>query len=162
MSDRITEQDILKDMDKYKHTTNAQVKFHEVDSFGVVHNIQYFYFLEWARTKYFEFIGMPLNHRTYTAENPIMTVRHVMDYFNPLYFTDYYDVLTRTKTIGNSSIVMENVIRMNSGKIAIKAEVTLVYMSDTDYRPTRLPDYMRNAIMMVEGDDLEIIESEPK
>lgn len=161
MSNRITEKDVLEELDKFKHSTQGQVKFHEVDSLGVVHNIQYFYYLEWARTKYFEFLGMPLNHRTYTAENPIMTVRHVLDYFNSAYFTDYYDILTRTKSIGNSSLVMENIIKLTSGKIIAKAEVTLVYMSNTDYRPTRIPDFMRNAISMIEGDDVKI-ESEQK
>lgn len=159
---RITEQDVLRDIEKFKHSISGQVKFHEVDSLGVVHNIQYFYFLEWARTKYFEFIGMPLNHKTYTAENPIMTVKHVMDYFNSAYFTDYYEILTRTKTMRNSSLVMENIIRLTDGKLIVKAEVTLVYLNNQDYRPTRIPDYIRNSISLIEGNDLEIIESSAK
>lgn len=159
---RITEQDVLRNIDKFKHSISGQVKFHEVDSLGVVHNIQYFYFLEWARTKYFEFIGMPLNHKTYTAENPIMTVKHVMDYFNSAYFTDYYEILSRTKTMKNSSLVMENIIRLTDGKLIVKAEVTLVYLNNQDYRPTRIPEYIRNSISLIEGNDLEIIESTTK
>lgn len=156
---RLTEQDVLKEIDKFKHSITGQVKFHEVDSLGVVHNIQYFYFLEWARTKYFEFIGMPLNHKTFTAENPIMTVKHVMDYFNSAYFSDYYEILSRTKTLKNSSLVMENIIRLTDGKLIVKAEVTLVYLSNQDYRPTRIPDYIRDSISLIEGNDLEIIDS---
>jgi YbgC/YbaW family acyl-CoA thioester hydrolase len=155
---RITEEDVQKEIAKFKFVTSDQVKFHEVDSFGVVHNIQYFYFLEWARTKYLEWVGFPLNHHTFTAEHPIMTVHHEMDYFNPMYFTNEYEVLTRTRIIKNSSLIIDNIIRDLSGKIMIKASVTLVYMSNVDYRPTRIPDEHRDMIIQMEGDDIEVIE----
>lgn len=155
---RLTEDDVVAEVNKFKFVTNDQVRFHEVDSFGVVHNIQYFYFLEWARTKYFEWVGFPLNHRTFTEENPIMTVHHEMDYFNPLYFTNEYEILTRTRIIKNSSMVMDNIIRNLEGRICVKASVTLVYMSNVDYKPTRIPDEYRDMIIQMEGDDIEVIE----
>jgi len=155
---RLTEEDVRSEIPKFKFVTGDQVKFHEVDSFGVVHNVQYFYFLEWARTKYFESVGFPLNRRTYTTENPIMTVHHELDYFNPMYFTDRYEIFTRTRIIKNSSLIMDNIIRNSDGKIAAKASVTLVYMSNVDYKPTRIPDVYRNMIIKMEGSDIEIIE----
>ncbi|MDX9790252.1 MAG: thioesterase family protein [Candidatus Kapaibacterium sp.] len=155
---RLTEEDVQQETSKYKFVTDGQIKFHEVDSFGIVHNIQYFYFFEWARTKYFEWVGFPLNHKTYTAENPIMTVHHEMDYFNPMYFTDQYEILTRVKSIKNSSLIMENIIRDFDGKICVKASVTLVYLSNTDYKPTRIPEAYRNMIIQMEGDDIEVVD----
>lgn len=155
---RLTEEDVQIEVSKFKFVTHDQVKFHEVDSFGVVHNIQYFYFFEWARTKYLEWVGFPLNHRTFTAEHPIMTVHHEMDYFNPLYFTSEYEILTRVRVIKNSSLVMDNIIRNLDGKISAKASVTLVYMSNEDYKPTRIPDVHRDMIIQMEGDDIEVID----
>ena len=155
---RLTEEDVQKEISKFKFVTNDQVKFHEVDSFGVVHNIQYFYFLEWARTKYLEWVGFPLNQKTFTKEHPIMTVHHEMDYFNPMYFTNEYEVLTRTRVIKNSSLIIDNIIRIPDGKIIVKASVTLVYMSNVDYKPTRIPDEYREKIIRMEGVDIEVIE----
>lgn len=155
---RLTEEDVIKEIGKYKFVTSDQVKFHEVDSFGVVHNIQYFYYFEWARTKYLEWVGFPLNHKTFTAEHPIMTVHHEMDYFNPLYFTNQYEILTRTSLIKNSSLIMENIIRNLEGRISVKASVTLVYMSNEDYRPTRIPDEHRDTIIQMEGDDIIVVD----
>jgi len=150
--------DIKNELPKYKHITNGKVRFNEVDSFRVVHNIQYFYFLEWARTQYFEAIGMKLDRNTFTSADPVMTVHHEMDYFNPLYFTDEYQMFTRTKQIGNSSVIMENIIMRNNGDICVKASVTLVFMSNSEYKPIRIPDNYRENIIKLEGNDLEIIQ----
>jgi YbgC/YbaW family acyl-CoA thioester hydrolase len=154
---RLTINDVINDLSKYKFITEDQVKFHEVDSFGVVHNIQYFYYLEWARTKYFEKIGMKLNRKTYTFENPIMTVHHEMDYFNPLYFTDKYEILTRVKSIKKSSFIMENILRNSEGTISVKASVTLVYLDSENRLPTQIPDEYRKSISEFEGENLIIL-----
>jgi acyl-CoA thioesterase FadM len=53
---------------------------------------------------------------------------------------------------------MDNIIRNSDGKIAAKASVTLVYMSNIDYKPTRIPDVYRNMIIKMEGDDIEVVE----
>ena len=81
---------IKEELKKYKHCTEGQVQFAEVDSFGVVHNIQYLYWLEWARTLYFSEIGVDLNNHTYTKQFPIMVVHTEIDYLNPLYCFDKY------------------------------------------------------------------------
>jgi YbgC/YbaW family acyl-CoA thioester hydrolase len=155
---RFTAEDIKNELSKYKHITTGKVRFNEVDSFRVVHNIQYFYFLEWARTLYFEAIGMTLDRNTFTTNDPVMTVHHEMDYFNPLYFTDEYKMFTRTKQIGYSSVIMENIIQRNNGDICVKASATLVFMSNIEYKPTRIPDNYRENIIKLEGDNLEIIQ----
>lgn len=151
-------EEIFKELALYKHKIDGQVKFHEVDSFGVLHNIQYFYILEWARTKYFEFIGMPLNSSTYTTQNPIMTVHHEMDYFSPAMFTDTYEAFSRVTEVRNSSLNFENIILHENGKIMAKASVTLVYLSNEDYKPTRIPDNIRDNIKALEGDNVKFIE----
>lgn len=153
-------EEILKELPLYKHKFDGQVKFHEVDSFGVLHNIQYFYILEWARTKYFEFIGMPLTTRTYTLEHPIMTVNHEMNYYNPAQFTDNYEVFSRITEVRNSSLTFENLILHENGKLMAKASVVLVYLSNEDYKPTRIPDIFREGIRSLEGENVKFIEKQ--
>lgn len=155
---KINEEKIKEEIALFKHSIEGQVKFHEVDSFGVVHNIQYFYYFEWARTKYFEHIGIPFTNKTYTAETPIMTVHHEMDYFNPAMLADNYKCLSRVKKVGKSSIVMDNICLHEDGKILCSASVTLVYLSNEDYRPTRIPNEIRDAIKRIEANNVEITE----
>lgn len=155
---KLTAIEILNELPLFKHKHEIQVQFRDVDSFGVVHNIQYFYYLEWARIKYMEFIGMPLNNRTFTAENPIMTVHHELDYFNPALFTDNLTVYSRVTEVRNSSLTFENLITIEDEKAIVKSKVILVYLSNVDYKPTRIPDYLRNAIQSIEGDNVKFIE----
>ncbi len=155
---RLFEKDILNEVSKYKHCIGGQVKFHEVDSFRVVHNVQYFYFCEWARTKYLESCGIEFNHSTFTSSNPLMTVYHEMNYFNPLMLSDEYEIYTRTSAIGNSSITIDNIIKSLDGKIMIKLSSTLVYLNTVDYRPSRIPEDLRNKILLMEGNDIIVQE----
>jgi acyl-CoA thioester hydrolase len=155
---RLKEEDVKNEISLYKHRFDDQVRFDQVDSFGVVHNLQYFYFLEWARTKYLESVGIELSNRTYTAEHPIMTVHHEIDYFNPAMFTDKYSVYSRVTKIKNSSITFENIIQNENGKILVKSLCILVYLSNEDYKPTRIPDIIRNGIIALESENVELID----
>lgn len=155
---KLNPEEILKEIPFYKHKIDTQVQFRDVDSFGVVHNIQYFYYLEWARIKYMEFIGMPLNHRTFTAETPIMTVHHELDYFAPALFTDTLQLYSRVVEMRNSSMTFENIILKDDNQLIAKARVILVYLSNEDYKPTRIPDYFRDAVKALEGEQVNIIE----
>jgi YbgC/YbaW family acyl-CoA thioester hydrolase len=150
--------DILKEIPLYKHKVEGQVKFHEVDSFGVLHNIQYFYILEWARTQYFQYIGMPVNSRTFTLENPVMTVNHELNYYYPAMFTDEYEVFTRITEVKNSSMKFENIILHANGNVMAKASAILVYMNVEDYIPVRIPDDLREKIKNFENDNVKFIE----
>lgn len=155
---KLDPEQVLKELPLYKHKHEGQVQFRDVDSFGVVHNIQYFYYLEWARIKYMEYIGVPINHRTFTAENPIMTVRHELDYFNPALFTNYFNVYSRVVEVKNSSMIFNNLITLDDEKLIAKASVVLVYLSPDDYRPARIPDYFRDGIKALEGDNVKFID----
>lgn len=149
---------VIEELPLYRHKHEGRVQFRDVDSFGVVHNIQYFYYLEWARINYMEYIGVPVNHRTFTAENPIMTVHHELDYFNPALFSDNYIVYSRVTEVKNSSMVFENIITLDDAKLIAKAKVVLVYLSPEDYRPARLPDYFREGIRALEGDNVNFVD----
>ena len=153
-------QELQKEIKLYKHKIEGQVKFHEVDSLGVLHNIQYFYILEWARIKYLEYLGIPLTNRTFTLENPIMTVHHEIDYFHPAMLSDMYDAFSRVVEIKDSSMKFENLIVHENGKIMAKAKATLVYLNPEDYKPARIPDHLREKIKSMEGDNVKFIQKE--
>jgi acyl-CoA thioester hydrolase len=155
---KINEHEIHSELSKFKHIISGQVKFHEVDAVRVIHNIQYLYYCEWARTKYLEYIGCEYNKNTFISEIPLMTVHNEIDYFSSGHLSDYYEVLTRTSQIRNSSIVLNNLIRLKNGEILAKASSTLVYLDLENYRPMRIPENFREMIIGIEGNNVEIIE----
>lgn len=157
---RFTPELISEELKLYKHSINGQVKFHEVDSFRVVHNIQYFYYCEWARTKYLEFCGIPFTHNTFTKSEPLMTVHHEMDYFNSLRLSDGYIVHSRASEIGKSSITLDNIITDINGNPIIRLSSVLVYVNIKTNQPENIPDDLRSKIIGLEKSDIKI--REPK
>lgn len=130
----------------FKHKLTGRVEFSQVDSFGVVHNLQYFYFLEWARTDYLRAIGLKLNPLTFLKEYPIMTVHSEIDYFAPLKFNDTYIVLTRVDFIKNSSLGFKNLIINTDSELIIRGSSILVNVDPKTLESVRIPNDFRELI----------------
>lgn len=147
---------IKEELKKYSFKTNGIVRFSEVDSFNVVHNIKYLYWLENARIDYFRHIGIEMHNHTIIKDFPVMVVRNEIDYFNPARFSDEYNILSRISRVGNSSFTFQNLIFLKSGLLLAKASSVLVYLNESNL-PERIPDNYRKLISDFEGDNVDII-----
>lgn len=146
------------DLSKFKHTFDGDVKFSDVDSFGVVHNLRYLYWIEWARTEYLFDIGMPKTQDFFSKKFPLMTVHSKIDYFNSAKFASEYQVKTRAAFIKHSSIGFENVIQLKSGMQIAKAEGVLVYVNANTQKVERLPEILRRLVKQYEGENCKFID----
>jgi len=131
--------------DEFTHEYTGEVKFSEVDSFNVVHNLAYLYWLEWARTQYLFDIGMPRDDSIFSKRMPIMTVHSEVDYYNSMRFTDKYTVLTKVSKIGDSSITFINQV-YSADKLILEAKSILVYVDTENGKPETIPDFVREKI----------------
>ena len=146
------------DFNKFKHIYKGRVQFSEVDSFGVTHNLVYFYWLEWARTDYLRNIGITMNPRTFLTEHPLMSVHSEIDYFAPSRFHDEYEVLTRIKWVKNSSLCFDNYIRLLSGEILVFGSSVLVNVNPKTGESVPLSQELRDLIKDFEKDDVVFID----
>ena len=146
-------------LNKFRHKYRGRVQFSEVDSFGVAHNIQYFYWLEWARSDYLDSIGINMNPLTFLKEQPLMTVHAEIDYIHPVRFFDEYNVLTRIAWIKNSSLSFENVIFNKAGEILLKANAVLVNVNPKTGESQRISDELREKIIAFEGENIAVLNS---
>ncbi|MFN3195084.1 MAG: acyl-CoA thioesterase [Chlorobiota bacterium] len=142
------------DRNSFKHQYTGDVKFSEVDSFNVVHNLAYLYWLEWARTQYLFDIGLPKDDSIFSKQMPILTVRNEVDYYNSLHFTDRYIVLTKVDKIGDSSISFVNQVYNDKDVLALEAKTILVYVDLSTESPIRIPDHIRKKINDYEIDGI--------
>ncbi len=131
--------------EEFRHEYTGEVKFSEVDSFNVVHNLAYLYWLEWARTQYLFDIGMPRDDSIFSIRMPIMTVHSEVDYYNSMKFTDRYTVLTKVSKIGDSSITFINQV-YSDDKLILEAKSILVYVDTKNGKPVTIPDFVREKI----------------
>ena len=154
---------------KFQYKTNGIVKFHEVDAFQVVHNLQYLLWSEVARVEYCKELGINIfpdiissNKSGITPPFSIFLVHSDVNYYSPATFGDAYCVYTRISKLGNSSLTFEHIIT----KIEISneniAETLLcinhaveVYV-DANRQPMRIIDDIRNKILNFEKENVEI------
>lgn len=150
--------ELKKELNKFKFSIGGRAQFSDVDSFDVVHNIKYLYWIENARLEYFEKVGVPMNPNTIIKEFPIMVVETKINYYHPLRFTQRYEILTRTKSIKNSSLVMENVVISETKALVAYAKSVLVHLDRKTFKSDRIPEDIRQMIINFEGNDLTISE----
>ncbi|TNE33080.1 acyl-CoA thioesterase [bacterium] len=136
--------------EEFKHEYTGEVKFSEVDSFKVVHNLTYLYWLEWARTQYLFDIGLPRDDSMFSVQMPILTVHSEVDYYNSLKFTDKYIVLTKISKIGESSITFINQV-YSEDILVLEASSVLVYVDMSDGKTKTIPDDIREMIKKYEN-----------
>lgn len=149
--------EIIDRLSKFRFKTSGRVRFADVDSFGVVHNIKYLYWLEAARTDYFSNLGVKLTPRTFITDLPLMVVSAKIDYLNACRFNDEYYVHTRVSVIKNSSLTFENIITMNTIPI-LSATAILVYLNVKENKPQRIGDDIRLLLKEYEGDNIKFLE----
>ncbi|MCL5992179.1 MAG: acyl-CoA thioesterase, partial [Bacteroidetes bacterium] len=131
---------------------------HEVDSYSIVHNLQYFYWLEWARIEYLRNILGNEAGKISIFEFPVMSAHAEIDYFNTAGFDDAYEVFTRISFIKNSSFGFENIIRLESGLLLAKASAVLVNINFKTRQPDRISDEIRELVRNYEGESVRLID----
>lgn len=139
-------EDLLEELNTYQHKFESLVQFAEVDSFGVVHNLRYLYWLEWARTLYFKDLGIILNENTFTQKYPLMTVHSEINYYYPCKFGEKYIVYTRVSKLGRSSLEFENIITGNRNELVASSSSVLVHVDRKSGIALDLPEDIRKMV----------------
>ncbi|MDA8402226.1 MAG: thioesterase family protein [Deltaproteobacteria bacterium] len=137
--------------DNFKFYTELKVRYEETDAMSVVYYGKYFVFFEVARTEYLKNIGY--NYTDIEKEGFYFVVAESnCKYFNPARYDDDLKIFTRIEYVKNSSFnFIYNIVKTGKNgtgpdvKIASGSTV-LVCVDNADFKPRRLPEYLRKAI----------------
>jgi len=140
----------------FKHSTKGRVRFAEVDAFKIVHNVQYFFWLEWARIMYMENAGVEASLKNLIKELPLVAVHAEIDYISPAFFGMEYEVLTRISYIKDSSLEFNNIILAPDDRLMVRAKAVIANVDQATNSSTRIPDHVRELIKSFEGDSVTI------
>ncbi|HZY09739.1 MAG TPA: YbgC/FadM family acyl-CoA thioesterase [Bacteroidota bacterium] len=83
------------DRTKFKHVFQLQVRNHEVDWQGVVHNANYLLYFEVGRFEYLKNLDIKMDLNTVRNETKVVLVRNEVDYKSPARFDDLLNIYTR-------------------------------------------------------------------
>jgi acyl-CoA thioester hydrolase len=140
----------------FRHRTNVEVRFADMDSFGHVNNASFLTFIEQARIKYFDDISGW--HYDATKEGVILA-HASLDFIRPLDFKEKLTVLTMCMHIGTKSIlIVHRVIASLNGKEeeVATAESVVVSFDYSAMKSAPVPARWREAIGKFEGKDFSV------
>lgn len=139
------------EIDLFKHKTNIEIRFVDVDAFGHVNNANYLTYLEIARVKYFDEIA---DWQYNWSKQGIILAKAEIDFIIPIHFGDEISVHTRCSRLGNKSFDLEyRIIHLLKGKEQLMADgVTVMVAYDYDAKKSiEIPAEWKETILKFEG-----------
>ena len=137
-------------MDGFTFSIPVRVRFAETDAQGVAHNSSYFVWFEVARVEYLrEFAGGYQSLRDQGFEALVLET-HVR-YLQPARFDDELLVHARCRDVRGARFKFEYAIERNGETIADGWTAHACVDADT-LRPTRIPDWLADAIGRAEAE----------
>ena len=135
----------------FRHRTQLEVRFRDIDAFGHVNNAAFVTYLEQARIRY-----LIDNLQVDTVQHlPLILAAIQVDFRAPILFGQDVEIGTRVDWIGNTSFSMSH--RMTAGgkdRLAADANTVLVAYDYAAERPIPVPNAWREAFTTYEERNL--------
>jgi acyl-CoA thioester hydrolase len=94
-------------MMSFKHKTDIQIRFKDIDQLGHVNNANHITYFETSRVNYFKDV---FKNETNWKETSLILAHTEITYKNPIFLEDTISCYTKVSKIGNKSFDMENLI----------------------------------------------------
>ncbi|HAY32914.1 MAG TPA: hypothetical protein DCY06_02165 [Bacteroidetes bacterium] len=144
----------------FKHTVSIRVRTFDVDSQGIVHNMNYFKYYEVGRVEYRRNFGYKINKTGVFDDGlKVVVVRNEVDYISFAYLDDILNVHTRISWIKNSSFCFEQIITNQNNETVISRANGILVNLDSFNRPETLKEKFVNEIKSFEN-NLKILKND--
>ena len=119
---------------------NTKVYYEDTDAAGIVYYANYLKFLERARSEAIYSIGLT-NQQLKNDHGTIIIVKSCkINYKKPAKFEDSLKIISEIKTVGKSSFVMDQIIKIKE-EIISESEIVLVTVN-AEGKPIKIPDIL--------------------
>jgi acyl-CoA thioester hydrolase len=136
-------------VDGYTFTTTVRVRFAETDAQGVAHNASYLVWFEVARVEYLrEYAGGYQTLRDQGLE--ALVLESHCRYVVPAVFDDVLHVHARCVDMRGARFRYEYAIVRDDGTLMADGYTAHACVDAATLRPTRVPDWLRDAIALAE------------
>jgi acyl-CoA thioester hydrolase len=131
--------------DRFRFSTEMEVRWRDVDALGHVNNAVYLTYLEQARVRYFEEIGLGFG-----TDAGMILAEITCTYRSPLSLSERVTVWMRVSEFRNSSFIVLYRIEGEDGRLAATARSVQVCYDYDANRAVPIPDEWRAAIAAYE------------
>jgi acyl-CoA thioester hydrolase len=136
-------------VDGYTFTTTVRVRFADTDAQGIAHNASYLVWYEVARVEYLrEYAGGYQALRDHGIE--ALVLESHCRYVVPAVFDDLLHVHTRCVGLRGARFRYEYAIVRDDGTLMADGYTAHACVDSATLKPTRVPDWLREAIDRVE------------
>lgn len=125
--------------------TQIRVRYAETDQMGVVYHANYAIYFEVARTDGFRQIGLPYSQLEADGVKLPVVDLHIK-YHKSAHYDELLTIVARVREMPVVRLVVDYEIVNEAGELLCEGESTLVFMDMKRNRPTRMPEYMRQAM----------------
>lgn len=135
--------------EKYRHSIEETVRFHEVDMLCVMNNAVYFNYFEDARLKYIQHIQSHYELKEFLhGDSFLIMARNECDYIQPARLDEVLIIDTRIEYVRNSSFGLRHLVRnKKTGKIIAKGGGVFVHINRNTLKPMPLQEEFYAAVM---------------
>ncbi|MGD1991637.1 MAG: thioesterase family protein [Anaerolineae bacterium] len=131
--------------DRFRFSTSMEVRWRDVDALGHVNNAVYLTYLEQARVRYFEEIGLG-----FSTDAGMILAEITCTYRSPLSLSEQVTVWMRVSEFRNSSFIVLYRIEGENGRLAATARSVQVCYDYQANHAVPIPDEWRAAIAAYE------------
>jgi acyl-CoA thioester hydrolase len=137
-------------VDGYTFTTTVRVRFADTDAQGIAHNASFLVWYEVARVEYLrEYAGGYQALRDHGIE--ALVLESHCRYVAPAVFDDLLHVHTRCVGLRGARFRYEYAIVRDDGTLMADGYTAHACVDSATLKPTRVPDWLRDAIGRVES-----------
>ena len=134
-------------MTKTPQPYTPEVRFSDVDVYGIVHNAVYLVYLEEARIHWWrQVVGQAWNWH----EVGVLVAHHDIDYLRPLKFGDAPSILCEVGKVGDKSIEVKYRVEV-AAELVTQAKTVLVCFDHRKKVTTHVPEPWKTAFQSVSG-----------
>lgn len=133
---------------EFKFSIPVEIRFSDIDFMGHVNNAVYFTYMELARVRYLQQLGIISPS---LQDTPVILAEASCQFEYAVRFADGLVVKLRTSEMKNSSFIMEYRLETRDGRLAAVGRTVQVYYDYQNRTPTPIPPQVRKRIREFEG-----------
>lgn len=126
-----------------EHSWQVRVYYEDTDAAGVVYHSNYLKYMERARTEWLREAGFsqPVLARDMGVVFVVATMN--IAFRAPAHFDDQLNIHSRIIQAGGSKFLFEQTITNPTGDLICTAEINIVCVDPSTFRPKRIPEQIR-------------------
>jgi acyl-CoA thioester hydrolase len=142
------------ELNLFRHKTDIEIRFVDLDAFGHVNNANYLTYFEIARVNYFDEV---VDWKYDWSKQGIILAKAEINFIIPIHFRDEISLYTRCSRLGTKSFDLEyRIVRLVKDKEQLMADgVTVMVAYDYDQKKSiEIPGEWKDALKKYEGENM--------